>query len=70
MSVDIVNFSIAESSASYFPLNSAEANGTNESVTSKSDSSASYLLLNSAEATAMNEPVTSGSESSVDHQSN
>eukprot|EP00957_Ditylum_brightwellii_P198926 15162406-Ditylum_brightwellii.AAC.1 len=70
MSVDIVNFSIAESSASYLPLNSAEANGTNESVMSESDSSASYLLLKSAQATSMNESVTSGIESSVDHQSN
>eukprot|EP00957_Ditylum_brightwellii_P058435 4431248-Ditylum_brightwellii.AAC.1 len=60
MSVDIVNFSIAESSASDLPLNSAEANGTSEPVTSESDSSASDLLLNSVEATAMNESVTSG----------
>eukprot|EP00957_Ditylum_brightwellii_P121046 9232318-Ditylum_brightwellii.AAC.1 len=63
MSVDIVNFSIAESSASDIQLNSAEANGMNESVTSESGSSASYLLLNSVEATAMNESVTSGSGS-------
>eukprot|EP00957_Ditylum_brightwellii_P038922 2941027-Ditylum_brightwellii.AAC.1 len=63
MSVDIVNFSIAESSASDLPLKSAEANGTNESVMSESDSSASDLFVNSAVATAMNESVTSGSGS-------
>ena len=72
MSVDIVNFSIAESSASDLPHNSAEANGTNESDTSESDSSASDLYVNSAVATAINASDTSGSgsESSVDHQTN
>eukprot|EP00957_Ditylum_brightwellii_P121568 9271225-Ditylum_brightwellii.AAC.1 len=42
MSVDIADFNITESSASYCPLKSAEATAMNESVMSESESSVDH----------------------------